>query len=381
MRTVSKYRNHIALNQLAWVLIAPVLAAGWNRAQADEHGSGGAPKVSVFAAGLNNPRGVKFGPGGYLYVAEGGVGGLHSTVGDCEQVPAPIGPYTGSDTGSRISKISRHGERTTVVDNLPSSQTTEMTGSFVSGVGDIAFIGDTLYAVLAGAGCSHGVPDIPNGVLRVNRDGSSTLLANLSAFQQANPVANPEPDDFEPDGTWYSLVSFQNALYALEPNHGELDRISRDGHIRRVIDISASEGHVVPTAMVVHGRDFYVGTLGVFPAAPVSKVYRITLEGEISVVAEGLTTVLGVEFRGHQLYALETSAPVTTPGPPVLPGTGRVARVTRSGGLEPVVTGLTFPTAMTFGPEGDLYISNFGFGFPPGAGEILRVHLGGGHKE
>jgi hypothetical protein len=27
------------------------------------------------------------------------------------------------------------------------------------------------------------------------------MIANLSAWQQSHPVANPEPDDFEPDGT------------------------------------------------------------------------------------------------------------------------------------------------------------------------------------
>jgi hypothetical protein len=31
--------------------------------------------VSVFSSGLNAPRGLKFGPDGYLYVAEGGLGG------------------------------------------------------------------------------------------------------------------------------------------------------------------------------------------------------------------------------------------------------------------------------------------------------------------
>jgi hypothetical protein len=368
--------NHENKEKVAVMLGLSLLTTFTTRALAEHDGASGAPKFSVFATGLNNPRGLKFGPGGYLYVAEGGVGGVFSTVGECEQVPPPVGPYTGSENGSRISKISRDGKRTTVVDNLPFSQTTAMTGGFVSGVGDIAFLGDTLYAVLSGAGCSHGVPDIPNGVLRVNRNGSTSLIANLSAFQQANPVANPNPGDFEPDGTWYSMVSFKNALYAVEPNHGELDKINRDGQISRVIDISASEGHVVPTAMVVHGNNFYVGTLTEFPATPEARVYRITLEGEISVVADGLTAVLGVDFRGNELYVLETSAPVSSPGPPVLPGTGRVVRVTDSGVLEPVVTGLTFPTAMTFGPEGDLYISNFGFGFPEGSGEILRVHFG-----
>ncbi|MEO7048131.1 MAG: ScyD/ScyE family protein [Ferruginibacter sp.] len=325
----------------------------------------------VFATGFNNPRGLKFGPDGYLYVAEGGIGGNNPATA-CSPVVPPIGPYTGSATGSRISRVDKAGNVSTWVDHLPSSQTAATGGSFVSGVGDIAFVGNTLYAVLGGAGCSHGIPSIPNGVIKINSDRSWQMIANLSQYQMTHPVLNPEPDDFEPDGTWYSIINVHGSLYAVEPNHGELDKITTDGHISRISDISASQGHIVPTVQAFHNGNFYVGNLGLFgDPTSVSKVFRITPDGNVSVVATGFKMILGITFDDlGGMYVLESTTKNLFP----TPGTGDVVRIDESGSRQVLVTGLNLPTGMTFGPDHKLYISNWGFGMPPnGVGQILQV--------
>ena len=57
----------------AAVIIAALFLAPSARTRAASQ-----PSMTTLATGLTNPRGLKFGPDGYLYVAEGGTGGTDS---------------------------------------------------------------------------------------------------------------------------------------------------------------------------------------------------------------------------------------------------------------------------------------------------------------
>ena len=344
--------------------------------------------VTVYASGLEGPRGLRFGPDGDLYVAEAGSGGSDSTTAtQCVQVPSPIGPYTNGDTG-RISKIDRYGKRSTVARGFPSAVSSDATKD-TQGVADIAFLDGQLYAVTAGGGCSHGNISRPNMIARVNTStGSWRMVANLSRFVKEHPAKYTDAADFEPDGVFYSLIAHRDRLYTVEPNHGQIFSISPDGEVREETDISSAEAHIVPTAIAEKDGDFFVANLGLFPITPfTSKIltlsrrceFRVNVPGldpccdprtlKVMGSLAGLTTVVAVDFGPDGLlYALELSPAVGYPAP----GLGKVVRLNRNGEIEDIATGLSVPTGMTFGPDGHLYVSNFGAA-PAGAGQIVRV--------
>jgi len=325
----------------------------------------------VFASGLQGPRGLAFGPDGNLYVAEAGTAGTNTTTPEqCAQVLPPIGPYRAGMT-ARISRVDRSGNVTTFAEGFPSA----LNGvGDILGVADVTFIGGKLYALLAGGGCSHGVPDVPASVARVNGDGSWNVVADLSAYQAANPVSVPEADG-EPDGSWYSMIRSNGGLVAVEPNHAEMVRINPwSGKVRRIVDFTETVGHITPTVVAERRGAWYVGNLGTFPGqAGTQKILRVSRRGKVREVATGFTMILGLQFdRCGRLYVLETS---TADGFPT-PNTGRITRLDRHGRRQVIAEGLFFPTGMTFGPDGDLYVSHIGFG-PPLPGQVLRIKVPG----
>src|SRR6476660_5316614 len=99
------------MNPVRSVSIATLLAAAVANL-APNAALGQTPSTfTVVASQLEAPRGLRFGPDGDLYVAEAGTGGTNSTGTACQQVPGPVGPYTGGKT-ARISKVDSKGNRT-----------------------------------------------------------------------------------------------------------------------------------------------------------------------------------------------------------------------------------------------------------------------------
>jgi hypothetical protein len=261
----------------------------------------------------------------------------------------------------------------------------------LQGVADVQFMNGKLYALIAGGGCSHGNPTMPAGVMQVDAaTGTFRYVGDISEFMHANPVQYPNADDFEPDGTAYSMVSANNALHVIEPNSGQMLRVDPfSGLISREIDISASQGHIVPTSVVYKNGNYLIGNLNLFPIEPHgSRVMTVSnfpsgtgtgvpglnVPGPYHVVASkaGFATIVGLAIgpTNGLLYVLQL-APDTPSGFPDV-GFGKVTRINANGSLTDVVTGLSVPTAMTFGPDGKLYISNFGAA-PAGAGQIVKA--------
>ncbi len=275
------------------------------------------PEASLLVSGLEGPLGSTIGPDGALYVAEGAAGRI-----------------------SRIDPLS--GATTTFASGLP-MQVLPPEG----GVMDVAFIDRTAYALVSLVGSDVGGSEIV-GIYRVDGPQSFTVVADIGAFN----VANPPTEDFvidAPTGYQYALQTYRGGFLVTDGHLNRVLRVSHNGEIGIVIAF----GNIVPTGLDVKGNTVYLAQAGPVPHLPQDgKVVSFGPKSPTATeVASGASLLVDVEFgRGRTLYALsQGDFPVgSLPGSPALPNTGALVKVTGDGTFAVITDGLNQPTSVEF---------------------------------
>ncbi len=358
-----------SLGRGALLIVALVATAAPLLATAQPQPAG----VVLVASGLAFPRGVTWDANGQMYVALAGDGSAPTAAeasSGTTAVEHAFGLFYAGFNGAVVTIDKACG--VPVATGLPSEQQQD---GWHQGVSSLAFLDGTLYAAVDGAGSARGNPDNPSGVYMVDTNGGWSAVASLDAWMPAHPVSNV-PGDLDPNGEPYSLIADGSSLVLSESNSGQLLRISPDGTITRIVDLS--DPHRVPTGVDMDkDGNYYVGTLGVTPYFDGSAlVYKVTPDGKTETVWTGLTMVTDLAIGPDgALYALEMSTGNTTEPPFYQRNTGKIVRQTGPDSAEDVVTGLDMPISMQFGPDGALYTSFPALHAEGGAGGIARVDL------
>jgi hypothetical protein len=379
------------------------------------------PVVTVVMDKLDDPRGLAFGPGGALFVAEAGYGGA-----PCPPVPPGGVALNCYGLTGAISRL-WHGRQDRVVSGLPS--VSFRLGASARGPHDIAMrFGKGAGSSVLGVGGAHvtiGLENDPASREVQSRPDlgklvhipASALLAPSAdlcdhdcwspVFDIAAYEIGGGPDGGAPESDPYGLLverrggpgddedQEDGGDVVVDASGNSLLRVDEDGHIsllgvfpsRTTTPPRPTPGTTaltdsVPTAVVV-GPDgaYYVGELAGIPFAGTTKdgktrdksnVYRIEagqdpyhptvfLDGH----ATGFNAIIDMAFHGDDLYIVQhwtMAADGTTRKD------GNVIRVRCAGrplvcdGLHPTIVlgGLDGPTSLAFAPDGALYITNHG---------------------
>jgi amicyanin len=247
----------------------------------------------------------------------------------------------------------------------------------IQGPSGLAFLGDTLY-ILQDSQDDRGdlLPKWPNGVYAVTAEGGVRLVADISTWMIANPTKEI-PYDRGKLGETFGMIAGDGFLWVVESNEGQVLKVTPDGGITRLVDLS--EGHPVPTGIApAPDGGVYVGNLTAAPYPNgAAKVLHVHPDGSVETVWSGLTavTALAVDAAGV-LHALEMASGNVTQRPFVRPNSGRVVKQIAPNQFQEVVSKLDFPISMAFGPDGALYVSDYALGLGGPSGAILRVAAG-----
>lgn len=314
-------------------------------------------QAEVVATGLNNPRGLAFGPDGGLYIAEAGFLTSGGPTVDIRGNTFHLGA-----TGSVTRVLG--GVQDRVITGLPSI------GSFTvnefGGPADIAFGADGTGYLLMGLGGDPAVrTTLGSGATNLGQlltfSGSTvTPFSDVAALEASNPAGR------DIDSNPYHLATLADgSLLVTDAGSNTLVQVAADGTASNVatfparfIGPPAPLSDSVPTGVAV-GPDgnYYVAELTGFPFKDgAARIYQVTPTGTVSIFASGFTNITDLAFGADgQLYVLQLDTNgLTTPG-----GSGALSRLKSDGTLEVLYSNLVTPTGLTIGSDGAFYVTNF----------------------
>ena len=323
-----------------------------------------APTVEVVMRGLDNPRGLAFGPEGGLYVVEAGRGGT----GPCQTLRGMLQCYGATGAVTRLWG----GKQERVVTDLPSQ--VDPAGQSV-GAQDISFQGRGGLYITVGFGGNPALRSNfgPDGsmfgtLVHAPASGKWKVIADISNYETtANPAGNPI------DSNPFGIIAEAGARIVTDAGGNDLLRIAANGAISTIAVFPRTARNLdpVPTGLTV-GPDgaYYLGEL---TGAPFhngdARIYRVVPGSAPQVILTGFKTILDLAFGPDgSLYVVEYAGGATGLGPG-----GRLLRVLPNGTRETVLEGLDHPTSVLVDDDGTIYVTNRGVTI--GNGEVLKVEL------
>ena len=216
---------------------------------------------SVVVDGLHSPRGLAFGPGDILYVAEAGD---ESHSGSIIQV---------------VNPMSQNAKASTIVDTL---STVGDEGEFL-GASGISVLGrgtnSGLYAIMGLSPEITGNNAFGN-LFRVDSHGTVQNITNVGSYDFQWTADHSGLWEEFPDTNPYGVLAVPGHIYVADAGANTLDEVLADGSVR-VLAYFPNEiiRDAIPTC-VAQGPDnaLYVGTLALvdtFVFGPSAKVYRV----------------------------------------------------------------------------------------------------------